>query len=63
MEERVTECLDTMREAITKLLESANSEAEIVGLMAMLFAGWEESLNRAIDEGTGKIKNKEGEGK
>lgn len=62
MEERVTECLDTIREAITKLLASANSEAEMVGLMAMLFARWEESLNRAIDEGTGKIKNKEGEG-
>ena len=54
MEERVTECLDTMREAITKLLASANNEVEMVGLITMLFAGWEESLNKALDEGTKK---------
>ena len=62
MEERVTECLDTMREAITKLLASANSETEMVGLITMLFAGWEESLDRALNEGIENVKNIEKEG-
>lgn len=59
MEERVTECLNTMREAITKLLASANNEAELVGLITLLFAGWEETLNKALDEGTEKVEKRE----
>ena len=60
MEERVTECLNTIREVITRLLASAKNEAEMVGLITMLFAGWEETFNKAIDSGFEKREEKEG---
>jgi hypothetical protein len=64
MEERVTECLNTIREAITRLLASAKNEVEMVGLITMLFAGWEETFNKALDSGAEKFeKREEKEGK
>lgn len=61
MEEKVTECLNTIGEAIKELIVSANNEAEMIGLMTMFFAGWEETYKKAIDEGVEELEKREEE--
>ena len=59
MEEKVTECLATIGEAVKKLIVSANNEAEVIGLVAMFAAGWQETYEKAVDEGFAELNARE----
>ena len=61
MEEKVKKCLDTIGQAVKELIISANNEAEMIGLMALFFAGWEETYKKAIDEGVEELEKREEE--
>ena len=61
MEAKVKECLDTIGDALKKLIVSANNEAELIGLVAMVMGGWEETYKKAIEEGVGEIEKREEE--
>jgi hypothetical protein len=62
MDERVTKCLDTIREAFKTLIASANSECEIIGLVLAVLGELEKTNEKAIDEGVDELKKREKEG-
>jgi hypothetical protein len=61
MEAKVKECLDTIGEALKKLIASANNEAELIGLFAMVMGGWKETYEKAIEEGVAELEKREEE--
>lgn len=62
MDERVTKCLDTISEAFKTLIVSANSEIEVVGLVAAVIGKFQETYEKAIDEGIDELEKREKEG-
>ena len=62
MDERVTKCLDTIGEAFKTLIVSANSELEVVGLVAAVCGEFQETYEKAIDEGIAELEKREKEG-
>ena len=61
MDKRVTECLDTIREAFKTLVTSANSETELVGLVMVVLGKMQETYEKAIDEGVNELEKREEE--
>ncbi len=61
MEEKVKECLDTIGEALKKLIASANNEAELIGLFALVSVGWKPTYEKAIEEGIAELEKREEE--
>ena len=62
MDERVTKCLDAIGGAIKELIASSKNETEMIGLVAMFFAGWADTYKKAIDEGVEELEKREEEG-
>ena len=62
MESKVKECLDTIGEALKKLILSASNEAELIGFFAMVSSGWTSTYEKAIDEGIAELEKREKEG-
>jgi hypothetical protein len=63
MEAKVKECLDTIGEALKKLIASANNEAELIGLFALVASGWTPTYEKAIEEGINELEKREEEEK
>ena len=61
MEEKVTKCLETIGKAFKELITSANNEVEVVGLMAMVLGNFQETYEKAVDEGIDELKKREEE--
>ena len=61
MDERVTKCLDTIREAFKTLVASANSEAEVVGLVMAALAKIQKTYEEAMEEGVAELEKREKE--
>lgn len=61
MEEKVIKCLETIGQAVKELITSANNEAEIIGLVAMFSAGFQETFDKAVEEAFDEIEKKEEE--
>lgn len=61
MEAKVKECLDTIGEALKKLVASASNEAELIGLFAMVMGRWTETYEKAIEEGVAELEKREEE--
>jgi hypothetical protein len=63
MEAKVKECLDTIGEALKKLILTASNEAEIIGLFAMVGNGLTTTYEKAIEEGINELEKREEEEK
>lgn len=50
MEEKVTECLEKISEAIKALIVQANNEAEVIGLVTLLAAGFQGIFDDTVDK-------------
>lgn len=61
MEEKVTKCLEAIGEAFKELITSANNEAEVVGLMAMVLGSFQETYEKAVEEGINELEKREEE--
>jgi uncharacterized pyridoxal phosphate-containing UPF0001 family protein len=62
MEDKLQKSLEKIKEAIKVLFAEASSEAELIGLVAMLSAKGEKVIEEAIDEGFEEFQRKK-EGK
>ena len=63
MEEKVTKCLEAVGEAFKELITSADNEAELIGLVAMVMGSIQETFEKAVEEGVDELKKREKEGK
>lgn len=61
MEEKVIKCLETVGQAIKELLISANNEAEVIGLMTLFAAGFQETYDKVVEEAINEIEEKKEE--
>lgn len=61
MDERVTKCLDTIGGAIKALITSANNEFEMIGLVTAVVQGFQETYEKAVDDGVEELEKKEKE--
>lgn len=62
MEEKVTKCLEAIGVAFKELIASADNEAELIGLVAMVMGNIQETLNKAVEEGVDALQKREEEG-
>ncbi|MEE0969193.1 MAG: hypothetical protein U0M06_07495 [Clostridia bacterium] len=61
MEEKVIKCLETVGQAIKVLITSANNEAEVIGLMTLFAAGFQETYDKVVEEAINEIEEKKEE--
>lgn len=62
MEEKVTKCLEAIGEAFKELITSADNEAELIGLVAMVMGSIQKTFEKVVDEGIEELKKREEEG-
>ena len=63
MEEKVTECLKKISEAIKTLIVQANNEAELIGLVTLLTAGFQGIFDDTVDKAYEELQVKLKEGR
>lgn len=63
MEEKVTKCLEAVGEAFKELITSADNEAELIGLVAMVMGSIQETFEKAVEEGVDELEKREEEDK
>lgn len=63
MEEKVIKCLETVGQAIKELITSANNEAEVIGLVTLFAAGFQETYDKVVEEAIDEVEKREEEGK
>jgi hypothetical protein len=63
MDERAKKCLDTIGEAFKTLIISANNEAELTGLAIEVLGEFQNTYEKAIDEGIEELEKRENGGK
>ena len=61
MEKKVIKCLETVGQAIKELITSANNEAEVIGLMTLFAAEFQETYDKAVEEAIDEIEKREEE--
>ena len=62
MDKRVKKCLDMIGEAFKTLIISADNEAELTGLAIQVLSGFQETYEKAIDEGIEELGKRENGG-
>lgn len=61
MEEKVIKCLEKVGQAIKELITSANNEAEVIGLVTLFAAGFQETYDKVVEEAIDEVEKREEE--